>query len=710
MSVSARVDGIVDSSTGVVERKFDAAIKYTADMYKVVTDILLQLEKALTALKTQDADVEIDDVNDPPAFDDLKQEIPNIADVEVKVNDILSALDEFETPDDPAFITVDPVSIETVPGFTDTPPVYNPPTEPAVFSDNTDLTLDQMNKPVLPTEPTAFTETVDLTMLPLDRPTLPTEPAVFSETAPTVTYPTIGPPPIFTVDPFIDELDELGLDFDYDKKRIDWSSTDDPEYTSTLFVNLQNWYNAALTTGGTGMPQNVQEAEYARDVVRATQAKADSIDSVIQVWSKRGFDLPTGDIEKKVLSTELEWMNARIDKSNAILVEVWKLEQANIHKAVEVGTVFEGKAMDYLNNIRNRALQAVVENFNIAIKIVNTEVSKLNIKLEEFKTKIAIWDTKVKAGFYKLQAYTSEVEAAKGFATVEGLKADIYGKKVAAYSATVGAYGETVKAALNKFEYEKTKLEEVELRAKVYATKASVYNTVVGAYAETIKAKLAEFEFEKYKIEELKIKVEAMVARAQVKTAEYGLFDAKVRGEEAKQRAFALQVETYKAQLSGIATKYSVMVENMKSKLMYNDEQLKHYLGEADIFKSKLAVGLSKAETGMKAMTVEAATFDSIAKAYEVLGSLDAKVYDANVQKAIAEAQVKLRNAEIEIGNYERTKTMILGTLSEIGKLAAQIMASSLTSVSAQASIAAEGRADLEYHYSENHNYDDTTI
>lgn len=502
-STHDEVDEIVTSSTGVVEEKFAAAMTYTADMYKVVTDILEQLQSALLDTKTQNADVEIDDVSNPPTFDELKQEVPDMEALENKLEDIIDTIAETDRPNDPAYVPVTPV---------------------------TQISAEDIADP--------------------------------------------KEPPTLTILPFTDRLNDANLNFDYDMKKLSWS--EDP-YTSTLFTNLQNWYNNVITTGGTAMPQSVQDAEYARDVVRATQAKADSINSVIQVWSKRGFDLPTGDIEKKVLSTELEWMNARLDKSNAILVEVWKLEQANIHKAIEVGTAFEAKAMDYVNSMRNRALQTLIENLNIAIKIITVELAKLEYRFKEFQIKYQVWDADNKVELEKMQGYLGEMEG-------------------------------------------------------------------------------------------------------------------------------------YKAKLSGLLMKYNVLIENMKAGITYNEEQLREFLGYVEMYKVDVGIGVTKAEIGMKAMTVEAATFDSIAKAYEVLGSLDAKVYDANVQKAIAEAQVKLRNAEIEIGNYERTKTMILGTLSEIGKLAAQIMASSLTSVSAQASIAADGRASLDYQYSENHNYDDTTI
>jgi hypothetical protein len=122
----------------------------------------------------------------------------------------------------------------------------------------------------------------------------------------------------------------------------------------------------------------------------------------------------------------------------------------------------------------------------------------------------------------------------------------------------------------------------------------------------------------------------------------------------------------------------------------------------------KMETGIKRVEANLKSLDTKKGIFDTIARTYETLGSLDVKSYDAAIQKAYYEAQLKLKKAEIEIANYEKLTAVIIEGSKGAAQIAAQLCVGLSSSISAQAHISGQGSASESYGYSETHSWDES--
>jgi hypothetical protein len=514
------------------------------------------------------------------------------------------------------------------------------------------------DKPVLATiiPPKEFNETTPIVQN-MVKPTMPVDlNRILSEDPskqqPIITAKTINPPPNLIPPDFTATLDISGIAFPY--KSLNYTEV---PYTSILKDRLQAYALDVLSNGGTGVNTAVEDAMFNRDIERANQANADAKNKAISEWAGRGAEMLDDDILDMVARIDIEFLMKRLEVSRDILIKAWELEQANVFKSLDISIGLETQLINLSNSVAQRALEALKTSCDIQIQICEVEYKRFNMKLEEFKTRFQIWETKYKAEMTKVEFYNAYLASMKLSVEIDQSKIDLFGKLI------------------------------------------GIYQSRIDAAKTAIQAKVEEFEFEKVKLEVFKGDVQVFLAKAQLKSAEYQWMQAKIAGEESKVKLWATEIEGYKADLAGIEAKQNIGVENMKALLTYNDGLLKKQSGEVEVYKTQSEVGIQKSEVGIKGLAVESDVFKGIAMAYETLGGLVVKEYDANIQEAIAKAQLQLKNIEIEISNYEKLKTLLIGTLDSTTKVLAQGVAGALASVSAQAHMSIQGQAQEQYQY-----------
>lgn len=566
------------------------------------------------------------------------------------------------------------------------------------------------------------------------------------------TAPTIAPlgaisEPDYQIPSTIDPLNVSDLQFNY--PTLDYSET---PYTSTIKARIEEYVLDVLNNGGTGVNTAVENALFERDIERANQAVADAKNKAVSEWTGRGFEMPDDDIMDTLTRIDTEFLMKRLEVSRDILVKAWELEQANVFKSLDVATALETQLIMYANNVAQRAFEALKAGADIALQINDMEIKRGNYKLEVFKAKLIEWEGLLKAEFAKIDIYKARLEAQKTGVEISRLQLETYKTevevniaefeadlkvelarleiykselegikissevdqgKIAVYKieteANIAVLDAKIKSEMAKMEIynkylegEKMNLTVDQLNVELFGKEVGLYQTRIDAAKAAIQAKVAEFEFEQYKLEVFKADVQLYLAKVQLKTAEYQWMQAKISGEDSKVKLWATEVDAYKAEISAIESRQGIAVENMKALLTYNDGLLKKQAEETQVYKIQSETGLQKAEVGIKGITAEADVFKGIAAAYESLGNLAVKEYDANIQEAIAKAQIEVKNAEIEINNYEKLKVLLISTLQSTTQVLAQCVAGALASVSAQASISARGGADEGLNYTLN--------
>jgi hypothetical protein len=619
------VNRIVDTSVGLVEEKFATSQAYATESFNLAADLLNRLSSLLEGLRVQNVNVSIASPGSPPEFSDLMDQLPDSEQIKQEILAILDEIGSILVPESPEFIIPDSIA---------TPEVPNVPGDPPALDDIT--------------PPTPFEGTIP-EMEPLEMPGDIPPPDEFTDTPPVAELPYIPEPPSIIVPEFTDDLDLSDLSFVPPEFKFE----ENFPYTSATYEFLTSNLERRITEGGTGLPQNIETEIWNRDHERSEQQKRDSIDKAASEWAARGFDLPGGDVEGKILVIETEYMNKRLESSRDIAIKQAELEQKNVLEAINSSVTLEQAVITYTSGYWQRQLEFNKLSAEIAIKIFEANVKKYEMLIEKFKAQIQRFDTLVKAELAKVQLYTAQVDAAKAVVSFETAKIDIYKSQVQAYAVMVDAYKSRVQAAV------------------------------------------ARFEIEKVKLEKFKALIEAFVAQVNVKTSEYNLYNAQITGEKNKVDLYRGQIEAYRAQIEGINAQTQALTANLDATSKYNDSLAKKYGSEIEGYSALVKTEIGKAEVGMKGMEVQASNFNAITRAYEAIANLDVKEYDAQIQLAIAQAQIHLKNAEVELSNYEKVKSIAVEGLKGGSQVAAQMAAGALAAVSAQAIIDAKGSGSL---------------
>jgi hypothetical protein len=212
-----------------------------------------------------------------------------------------------------------------------------------------------------------------------------------------------------------------------------------------------------LTSESSAVPASVEAQIYDAAITRLSEEFNSAVLDYESSVSDRGFEVPTGVADARLLQLNGEYIKGAADLSARLAEKNIELTQQNKHKAGELAVQYIGIAQDY---------------------IVARNTARLTFYKGQFETWIAQVEAAVKIVEAKVSAFLGEVEAYKAQAAVYQSQASVYETEVRAYIGTV----EGIKARIS-------------------------------AIAESIKMQVSVFEVEtRAAIEEEKLKVEAQIA------------------------------------------------------------------------------------------------------------------------------------------------------------------------------------------------------
>jgi hypothetical protein len=110
--------------------------------------------------------------------------------------------------------------------------------------------------------------------------------------------------------------------------------------TSELQSSIETKLGVLLAGETQAIPESIQDAILAKDSERDAQILQDTLDTISDEWSKRGFSLPNAMLLSNLSQAIIEHGNKRTDKSRDILIKSWELSDANIKFAIQQGISF----------------------------------------------------------------------------------------------------------------------------------------------------------------------------------------------------------------------------------------------------------------------------------------------------------------------------------------------------------------------------------
>lgn len=446
---------------------------------------------------------------------------------------------------------------------------------------------------VAPDIPDAFSGTVDISGLmpePFDEdaPTLAfaTAPAAFSEVAPdspaivtTFSDPTLSvslpaAPDLLTIT--VSPFSGITIPtFDADEPVLGVSAPSireyipGEEYTSSLLTAMQTSLLERITSGGTGLNAEVENAIWERGREREAKAQRDALVKLDDQMEALGYAMPPGvylDARVRII-TETDY--AERGHSREVMIKSAELELDNVKHALTTAASLEATLVSYSNQVEQRLFESCRYATEAGVAIYNAQVEAFGRLVEVYRTKVAIYEAEIRAQLALVDVYKTEIEAERlkadvntaliqqykiksevalsaieiykaeiaGIQTkaeIEKLKVDIYGEQVRAYAAKVNAYTAGVEGFRASLEAEKTK-------QQVYQSSVDAYRARVEAGARQIDARVSVYRGE----------IEA-------KTVEWDGYRATVQGESARIQGIVAEnqalADTYKAEVAGYSS------------------------------------------------------------------------------------------------------------------------------------------------------------
>lgn len=576
--------------------------------------------------------------------------IDNLVD-EVDLSTITTPSPDFQIPASP---TVPSISI-TIPEF------------PADFVPGDSIDFDENALAPFPTydltAPTVDTDGIPLpddlsATAPGDAPTLDlatTYPDAPTYTLPTVpTFEELNIPEAVEVDLPVFSID-LPTDEDVTPPGNIFSWSEDA-YDSTLVDAVAAKLLSDIQNGGTGLSVDVETAIWDRARNREDQNAVRTEQQILSEQAARGLSRPSGSVFAALEYAAQEAQHKIADLSREIAIKQAELEQENVRFAVQQAIALEGTLINLHNSVQQRAFEAARYVQDIALELYRANIQKFQIQLEVYRTYAQAYETRVRGELAKIEVYRTQLEGQRILNDINNSKVQLYIAQLDGIKTSVDVY--------------RAQIEAIKTRLEAEATKISSFRTEVEAYAAQVNAKQSEYQ--------------NYATRIQAELAKVNVFDSQVKAYTSRIEAYAKSVDAQKAVVDS-----NTSIEELR---------LRQYITKLDSIVKSAQTQQLLYGAAVDAFRGEAALFTAQVGAESARVDAENKIYDLELQQALADANIALKNAEIKITNVRNSTELVLEALKQGAAVSSQLTAASLSGVNVGSNVSG---TSTDYHYYE---------
>ncbi len=124
---------------------------------------------------------------------------------------------------------------------------------------------------------------------------------------------------------------------------------------------------------------------------------------------------------------------------------------------------------------------------------------------------------------------------------------------------------------------------------------------------------------------------------------------------------------------------------------------LAYVANRIEVYKTEVSAEIARIDALVRTYIGEMQGYQTQAQVFTALADIDLKAFDSQLRQELAHAELIIKNTDIAMRNYEQMNGLKIEAVKAIGAMNAQMVAGSLSSVSASASITADNRATYEY-------------
>lgn len=412
-------------------------------------------------------------------------------------------------------------------------------------------------------------------------------------------------------------------------------------YSSALLTALKTELQDRIQNGGTGLNPDVEGAIWDRAREREYKQAGDAI-AELERMEGMGFHMPPGVYMDARIKVQTELAKNNAGHSREVMIKQAELELESVQRALDTAQTVEATAIQYTNQVEQRAFDSVRYATEAGVSIYNAKVQAYASYIEAYRTKVAIYEAQVRSELARVEAYRTEIAAEEAKAQINRARVD--------------QFRVMTDAALSAVEVYKAEIAGVQTKADIERLKIQTFGEQVRAYGSQVNAYTAS-------VEGFRASVGAEATKQDAYQSAVGAYGARVT---AGSKAIDARIAEYQAQLSaketewqGYTARASAEAERVRAISAKNDAVARLYGSEASAnngYNEVLArQWTSQTQSGINAANLAFEAAKANAELYVTHRSLatDAAKVGATVSAQLGSAAISSNNFSTSVSRSQ---------------------------------------------------------
>lgn len=416
------------------------------------------------------------------------------------------------------------------------------------------------------------------------------------------------------------------------------------EYTSALLDEVTARLSTMLQ-GGTGLPAAIEQALFDRARSREDMLAAKQVQEVVEDFANRGATEPNGVLARRVLEVRQENRNRASALNRDLTIRVHEVEIENIRFAVTQGIALEQVLISKHLAMEQRRFEAARFAFEAVLQIFNARVTLFNAEIEGYRADAAVFRDRIQGALAEVELYRAQIEGQRAIGELNKTLAERYETELRGVLALIDTYRAEVEAA--------------RIRIEANVARIEGYRATVQAFGERVRAYEAEWNG-------YRARVEAELGNLRSKEIDASIYGTRVNAWSTKLRTRFEQANT------------DVSIEELR--LRKFGEDMRKFLGLIELERSKVAADVA-------ALGADAQVYAADGSIAQAESAAQDRTLEINITRARTEAELQLKNGEININQALQASAQTLEALRGVAQTTSQLAASALSAINVSAGL-----------------------
>jgi hypothetical protein len=428
---------------------------------------------------------------------------------------------------------------------------------------------------------------------------------------------------------------------------INWA---EPDYQSEMLDDLQAQVSRMMA-GGTGLPAAIEDALFSRARERDSAETTRAVQEATDVWASRDFSMPPGMLNKQVEVIREQGRLKAAELNRDILAQAATWEIENIRFAVQQGMALEQMTQNLHENLARRLFEVAKFQAEAQIRVFDAQISLFNAQNASFQTLADVYKTRLEGAISKLTAYKIAIDGQVALGQINQQRVDVFKAKLDAVQSNVEVY--------------KALMQGAQVRAETIKNQFDAYRADVQAYAEQIGAEKVKFD----------------------------AYEAQVKGETAKAGMLDAQARAYASTIQGLSSKAEIKVKGAQLRMEAARTKVSKFLADVDAYKANLTANLSHVQYVTTAFGAQVEAWRAQSSVAVADAEMQSRFTDMQTRTNIAYSEMQISEYQANIQKAIQQAQIALEAAKAVGQYTAQLAAGAMSAAHVSASISGSGSA-----------------